>query len=140
MNSKNYSLSNSKNPFAFQEKAAQQALEALMQTGKAVVAIACGGGKTTVSQWIIKKYIQTNGRDAKILVITENSNALKEQYLTEIKNAHIPIDFSFGELASKDAVQVRVGIAASLHKVPWREIDLIICDESHRHFKKRRVQ
>ena len=140
MSSPNYSLSNNKNPFSFQEKAAQQALDAVMQTGKAVVAIACGGGKTTVSQWIIKKYIQLNGSDAKILVITENSNALKNQYLAEIENAHIPIAFTCGEFASKDPVQVRVGIAASLHKVPWREIDLIICDESHRHFKKRRVQ
>jgi hypothetical protein len=56
-----------------------------------------------------------------------------------LANAHVPIDFSFGELTSNENVQVRVGIAASLHKLPWKEVDLVICDETHRHFRKDRV-
>jgi hypothetical protein len=128
------------NKFSFQDNAAQKALDAAMKSGKAIVAIACGGGKTTVSQLIINKFIEINGKHSKILVITENNNALKDQYLSELNNAHIPINFTFGEITTDQNVQVRVGIAASLHKLPWKEIDIVLCDESHRHFQKERVQ
>ena len=37
-------------------------------------------------------------------------------------------------------VQVRVGVAASLHKLKWTDIDLILFDEAHRHYKERRIQ
>lgn len=128
------------NKFSYQRQVAQKALDVAINSGTAVVAIACGGGKTTVSQWIINKYIQRNGQNSKILVITENNNALKDQYLEELRVAHIPIHFTFGEISSDQDVQVRVGIAANLHKLPWKEIDLIICDEAHRHYRKKRVQ
>jgi superfamily II DNA or RNA helicase len=119
------------NKYDYQERVAQKTLEAAMKSGKAVCAISCGGGKTTVGQLIISKYIASNGASARILVITENNNALKTQFLSELNNAHVPIDFSYGEIESSQNVQVRVGIAASLHKLSWDKVDLVICDEAH---------
>lgn len=126
--------------YDYQERVAKDTLDAAIKSGKSICAIFCGGGKTTVSQWIIKKFIKINGQHSKILVVTENNNALKTQYLEELNNAHIPIDFTFGEITIDQEVQVRVGIASSLHKLPWDSIDLLLCDESHRHFLKPRVQ
>lgn len=126
--------------YDFQEQAAQNVIEAALKSGKAILAMACGGGKTTVSQLIIKKYIKLLGENSKILVVTENNNALKDQYLDELNNAHTPINFIFGEIDTDQNVQVRVGIAASLHKLPWNKVDLVLFDEAHRHYKKDRVQ
>jgi superfamily II DNA or RNA helicase len=121
--------------YDYQERVAKETLDAAMNSGKAICSIFCGGGKTTVSQWIIKKFIKINGRDSKILVITENNNALKAQYLEELANAHIPIDFTFGEITTDQDVQVRVGISSSLHKLPWDSIDLLLCDQPRLGFK-----
>lgn len=140
MSSANYSFSNTSNRYDFQQRAADDSLAAAMKSGKAICAIACGGGKTTVSQLIISKYIAANGSKSRILVITENNNALKNQFLDELNHAHVAIDFSFGEITTSQNVQVRVGIAASLHKLQWDKIDLVICDEAHRHFRKKRIQ
>lgn len=140
MSSANYSFSNASNRYDFQQRAADDTLAAVMKSGKAICAIACGGGKTTVSQLIISKYIAVNGPDSKILVITENNNALKNQFLDELDHAHVAIDFSYGEITTNQDVQVRVGIAASLHKLQWDKIDLVICDEAHRHYRKKRIQ
>lgn len=126
--------------YDYQEEAAQNVINATLSSGKAILAMACGGGKTTVSQLIIKKYIQAKGENSKILVITENNNALKDQYLAELNNSNTPITFTFGEIDTDKNVQVRVGVAASLHKLPWDEVDLILCDEAHRHYRKKRVQ
>ncbi len=117
MSSANYSFSNASNRYDFQQRAADDSLSVAMKSGKAICAIACGGGKTTVSQLIISKYIATNGPGSRVLVITENNNALKNQFLNELDHAHIAIDYSFGEITTKQDVQVRVGIAASLHKL-----------------------
>jgi len=82
----------------YQEKAAEDALAEAMRSGKAVLAMFCGGGKTTTSQLIIKKFIKRNGNQSRILVVTENNNALKQQYLVELINAHVPIDFTYGDI------------------------------------------
>lgn len=128
-----------KTDYSYQDKAANVVLQKAL-SGKYAAAIlgACpSSGKTTISHMIISNYIALFP-NSKVLVLTEGQNALKNQYLEELANAHIKIDFTYGALDS-DA-QVRVGIPQSISKLDWMQVDLLIVDESHRFFMAPMVQ
>lgn len=119
--------------YGYQAKAANKILtDALNPKYAASVLAACpGAGKTTISHIIINKYVELFP-SAKILVLTEGQNTLKNQYLDELKNANVEINFTYGDFTS-DA-QVRVGIPQSIDSLDWDSVDLMIVDEAHRFF------
>lgn len=102
-----------------------------------VLAVAPGGGKTTISHIIINKYLSIYP-NAKALVLTEGQNTLKNQYLSELDNANVPINFTYGDFNSE--AQVRVGIPQSIGQLDWQEIDLLIVDEAHNFYLEDMVQ
>lgn len=61
--------------------------------------------------------------------MTEGQAVLKEQYLDELKNANVELDFTFGEFGSN--AQVQVGLPQSIGKLKGNDIDLLIVDEGH---------
>lgn len=128
-----------KTDYSYQIKAADAVLaKALSGKYSASILAACpGAGKTTISQMIINKYVATNP-NARILVLTEGKNTLKNQYLEELQNSHIAINFQYGSLES-DA-QVRVGLPQSINKLSWDKIDMLVVDEAHNFFLAPMVQ
>lgn len=122
----------------FQYRIAKEVLNTALKEGKAVCAVSCSGGKSTIAQHILNLFAESRP-DISSVVITENNNALKEQFLDDIKNAHIPINFTYGEFTDSKNVHVRVGVAASLHKLKVNP-GLLIIDEAHRHSFAERIQ
>lgn len=125
--------------YTYQIKAANQVLaEALSNRYKAsVLAVAPGGGKTTISHHIINSYV-AKYPNARILVLTEGQNALKNQYLSELQDPNVSINFSFGDFNSE--AQVRVGIPQSIDQLDWPSFDLLIVDEAHNFYLEPMVQ
>lgn len=125
--------------YSYQDKAANIVLKnALSGRYVASVLAACpGAGKTTISQIILNKYVAMSS-DSKILVLTEGKNVLKNQYLSELKDANVEIKFTYGDFES-DA-QVRVGLPQSINKLSWDKIDLLLIDEAHNFFLADMVQ
>jgi hypothetical protein len=93
-----------------------------------VVGAAPGAGKTTISFIFINEYVR-KFPNAKVLVLTHNLNVLKDQYLNDLNNSHVRINFTFGDFRT-DA-QVRVGIPASIKDLNWDKVDLFVVDEAH---------
>lgn len=122
--------------YLYQIKAAEQILKNA-QNKVSVLAACPGAGKTTISHIIINKFIKTNP-NAKVLVLTEGKNTLKNQYLDELKQANVRIDFSYGDFNS--SAQVRVGLPQSIRWLAWTEVDLLIVDEAHNFFMAPMVQ
>lgn len=118
--------------YGYQVNAAKVAFKNLLSPRyiASVLAACPGAGKTTISHHVINKYIAQFPK-AKIVVLTEGQKILKEQYLDELRAAHIPLNFTYGEFGS--AAQVQVGIPQSILKLDWNEIDLLVVDEAH-HF------
>lgn len=117
------------------------ALKVLSQTldGKyiaGVVGAAPGSGKTTISFHYINEYVR-KFPNAKVLVLTHNMNVLKNQYLGDLSNAHVRINFTFGDFRT-DA-QVKVGIPASIANLDWTKIDLLVVDEAHEYWGEKMV-
>lgn len=101
-----------------------------------IIGAAPSAGKTTMSFHYINEYVRLFP-NAKVLVLTHNMNVLKDQYLNDLKNAHIKINFTFGTLQSE--AQVKVGIPASIDKLDWTKIDLLIVDEAHEYWAEKMV-
>jgi len=128
-----------KTDYSYQDKAANIVLQSSL-SGKytASVLAACpGAGKTTISQMILNKYTKMFP-SARILVLTEGKNVLKNQYLSELDNSHVEIGFTYGGFDS-DA-QVRVGLPQSINQLTWDKIDMILVDEAHNFFLADMVQ
>lgn len=125
--------------FSYQIKAADRVLKDAMSGNyiASVLAVAPGGGKTTISHHIINTYIGMLP-DAKVLVLTEGQNTLRNQYLSELKNPNVKINFTFGDFSS-DA-QVRVGIPQSINQISWNSVDMIVVDEAHNFYLEPMVQ
>lgn len=125
--------------FTYQEKAADEVLKnALNNNYIASVLAACpNSGKTTISHIIISKYLKLFP-NAKIVVLTEGQNTLKNQYLNELDNPNVPINFTYSTLDSN--AQVRVGIPQSIDKLTWDKIDLLIVDECHNYYLEKMDQ
>jgi len=126
--------------YTYQITAANKVLQnAFSKRFKAsILAVAPGGGKTTISHHIINKYVSINP-SAKILVLTEGQNTLKNQYLQELESPNIEMNVSFGHLNNTDA-QVRVGIPQSIGQLDWTSVDLLIVDEAHNFYLEPMVQ
>jgi len=125
--------------FSYQDKAAKRVLEnALDKRYIASVLAACpSAGKTTISHKILNTYTTTYP-NARILVLTEGQNTLKNQYLEELQTPNVEILFSYGSLGSK--AQVQVGLPQSIDKLEWDSIDLLIVDEAHNFYLADTVQ
>jgi superfamily II DNA or RNA helicase len=125
--------------FSYQAKAAKQVLNnALSKKYIASILAACpGAGKTTISYIIINNYVKMFPNST-IVVLTEGQNVLKNQYIDELDNAHVSIDFTYGGLSS-DA-QVRVGLPQSIHQLKLDMIDLLIVDEAHNFYLAPMIQ
>jgi superfamily II DNA or RNA helicase len=108
-------------------------------TEAAILAAAPGSGKTTISHIVIQKYIQKYP-NAKILVLAHGQNLLKNQYLRNLENPHIKIDFKFGDFSSDKTTQVFVGIPQSIDGFCLEKIDLLVVDECHEFYLKKMVQ
>jgi hypothetical protein len=102
-----------------------------------VVSACPGAGKTTISFIYINEYV-ARFPNAKVLVLTHNMNVLKDQYLNDLKNAHVKINFTFGDFKTKNA-QVKVGIPASIGNLDWTKIDLLVVDEAHEYWGEKMV-
>lgn len=122
--------------YSYQTKAAKQVLSNA-QNKISVLAACPGAGKTTISHIIINKFLRTNP-NAKVLVLTEGKNTLKNQYLDELKQSNVEIEFSYGDFNS--SAQVRVGLPQSIRWLNWTEVDLLIIDEAHNFFMAPMVQ
>lgn len=134
-----YSIYMKRIDYTYQIKAANQVLaDALSNRYKAsVLAVAPGGGKTTVSHHIINNHV-AQYPNARILVLTEGQRTLKNQYISELESPNVSINFTFGGFNS-DA-QVRIGIPQSIDQLDWTEIDLLIVDEAHNFYLEPMVQ
>lgn len=125
--------------YSYQSKAADAILNQMM-SGKYVSSVlaACpGAGKTTISQMIVNRYIAMLS-GSKVVVLTEGQNTLKNQYTQELDQAHIKIDFSYGDFESN--AQVRIGLPQSISKLDWTSIDLLVIDEAHNFYFADMVQ
>lgn len=125
--------------FTYQIKAADTVLANVLspQYIASVLAACPGSGKTTISHIVINKYL-AYFPNARILVLTEGQNTLKNQYLTELKDANVQINFTYGDF--KSDAQVRVGIPQSIKDLDWESIDLLIVDEAHRFYLADMIQ
>jgi len=128
-----------KTNYSYQTKAADEVFKDALSGSyiASVLAVAPGGGKTTISHHIINSYV-AKYPNAKILVLTEGQNALRVQYLSELANPNVPVNFTFGNFNSN--AQVRVGIPQSIDQVEWNNIDLLIVDEAHNFYLEPMVQ
>lgn len=125
--------------FGYQIKAAEKVLtDAMSDKFIASILAACpNAGKTTISHHIINMALSLNPK-MKIVVLTEGQKTLKNQYLSELQNPNIPINFTFGSFDSN--AQVRVGIPQSISQLDWNEIDLLIVDEAQNFYHALTVQ
>lgn len=125
--------------YSYQSKAANIILQQMASPKyiASVLAACPSAGKTTISHILLNKYFAQRP-SARVIVLTEGQNTLKNQYLEELKNAHTPINFTYGGFDS-DA-QVRVGLPQSINQLDWTEVNLIIIDEAHNFFSADMVQ
>lgn len=104
-----------------------------------VLAATPGSGKTTISQIVINNYL-TKYPNTKVLVLTHGQNVLKNQYLDNLRNSFIKINFNFVDFNKTakdiDSYQVFVGLPQSLKKIKLPKIDLLIVDECHQFYLK----
>lgn len=128
-----------KTNYSYQDKAANTVINnALSDQYIASILAACpGAGKTTISQIILNKYTK-QFPNSRILVLTEGKNFLKSQYLNELDNSHIKVEFTYGDFNSN--AQVRVGLPQSIEDLEWKKIDLVLIDEAHNFYLADTVQ
>lgn len=125
--------------YSYQDKAAQEVLKnALCREYLAsVLAAAPGAGKTTISHKIINNYLRLFP-NAKVVVLTEGQNVLKNQYLTELFSPKVNISFTFGPFGFGS--QVQVGLPQSIQQTKLSKIDLLIVDECHNFYMAPMIQ
>lgn len=124
--------------YDYQKIAASEILDKVL-TGKFIAGVvgACpGSGKTTISHIAINDYVRMFP-NSRVLVLTHNTNVLKLQYLEDLKDSNVQLNFEFGEFRT-DA-QVKIGIPASIHLLDWDSIDLLVIDEAHEYWGEEMV-
>lgn len=127
------------NKFDYQHIAATKVLENLY-SGKYIASILagfCNSGKTTISFEILNRYLQKYP-DAQVITTTHGQNILKSQYLQELKNPKVKLNFTFGTF--KEEAQVLVGLPQSLHNLKVSKVDLLIIDEAHDFYTAKTIQ
>lgn len=125
--------------YGYQKVIAAKTIKILKKRNKVLVGAYCGAGKSTIMTLIIEAFVRQHGQHTRVLVLCENLNSLKEQYLAHLANPHNPISFSYGDVNEKSDVQVKVGIAASLAALEWQSVDLLLVDEVHRQYNGARI-
>jgi superfamily II DNA or RNA helicase len=127
-----------KTDYSYQPKAAEILMSKMLSKKYlATVLAACpGAGKTTISQMVLNSYVAMFP-GSKALVLTEGQNTLKNQYISELENSHIKINFSFGDFTTE--AQVRVGLPQSISQLKGG-FDLLIVDEAHRFYFAEMIQ
>ena len=125
--------------YSYQNSAANTVLEnALDNRYLASILAACpGAGKTTISHIILNKYFRMFP-NAKVLVLTEGQILLTSQYLSELEEANVDIEFTYGPIGS--GKQVQVGIPQNIYRLKEEKIDLILIDEAHNYYLEPMVQ
>jgi superfamily II DNA or RNA helicase len=125
--------------YSYQSKAANTVISHMTSPNyvAAVLAACPGAGKTTISQMVLNKYLSVR-KQHRVLVLTEGQNTLKNQYIQELDNAHIAINFTYGGFDS-DA-QVRIGLPQSIDQLKWDGIELLVIDEAHNFYFADMVQ
>lgn len=126
--------------YGYQRAIAHKAIKILRNRNKLLIGAACGAGKNSIMALLIEKFIKKHGSKARVIVICENLNNLKDQFLDYLKNPHYPVSFTFGDFKDESDTQVKVGIAASLDKISLRSVQLLIVDEGHRYYLAAKVQ
>ena len=132
-------MKRTKNKYSYQIPAASNVLDNAFSKnyGASVLAATPGAGKTTISHICINKFVLSYP-SSRIVVLTEGQTPLKNQYLDELDNANVEINFTYGEFGS--GAQVQVGLPQSIHNLTWDEIDLLIVDEAHNFYFATMVQ
>ena len=125
--------------YSYQKKASKVVLKNALSNKymASVLAATPGSGKTTIAQYCIRSYLGLNPSH-RVCILTEGLSMLKNQFLNDLENSHIDINFTYGEFGS-DA-QVQVGLPQSISRVKWDEIDLLIIDEAHNYYSAPTVQ
>ena len=119
--------------YSYQKAISSKAIKILQKRNKLLIGAACGAGKNSIMALLIENFIKKHGSQVRVVVICENLNNLKDQFLDYLKNPHYPVSFTFGEFNNESDTQVKVGIAASLDKTNFHRIDVLCVDECH-HF------
>jgi superfamily II DNA or RNA helicase len=116
--------------YSYQPIAAKKVLEnALDSRYIASVLAACpSSGKTTISHIVINEYLKLFPA-ANVLVLTEAQKVLQHQFLSELDNPNVSINFTYGTIGSDK--QVQVGIPQAIKQLKWDKIDLLVVDECH---------
>jgi superfamily II DNA or RNA helicase len=119
--------------YSYQIKAAQEVLKnALNNKYIASVLAACpSSGKTTISHICINNYLELFP-NTNIVILTEGQKILQDQYISELDNANVEINFTYGAFGSN--AQVQVGIPQNINKLNLNKIDLLIVDECHNYY------
>jgi len=127
------------NKYYYQQIAAKQVLKnALNKKYTASVLAACpGAGKTTISHLILNMFFRSFPT-AKVVVLTEGKNFLKDQYLFELQHAHVGIKFTYGTFDT--CSQVQIGIPQALDSLNLAKIDLLIVDEAHNFYNAQTIK
>lgn len=128
-----------KTDYSYQEKAAKVVLRNALSNKytASVLAATPGSGKTTISQICVRKYL-SKYPSSRVVVLTEGQSTLKTQFIEELDNAHIDINFTYSEFTGNG--QVRVGLPQSINRLDWNEIDLLVVDEAHNFYNAPTVQ
>ena len=130
---------NNKPNYSYQNKAAKQVLKNAL-CGKYVASCLLAtpsSGKTTIAQRCIRSYLELYP-SSRVAVLTEGLSSLSEQFIDELNNSHIDINFTYGTFGSD--TQVQIGLPQSIQKLNWDEIDLLIVDEAHNFYTAPTVQ
>jgi len=127
-----------KTNYSYQAKAAAKIIEMMFSRKYAATVLAAcpGAGKTTISQMVINSYLALKPM-SNVVVLTEGQNTLKNQYLQELENAHVKLNFSYGDFTTH--AQVRVGLPQSIDQLKG-SFELLIVDEAHRFYQAEMVQ
>lgn len=126
--------------YKYQEEYAQKIMSTLLDQGYAANLLAAtpGAGKTTISHIVLNYFTYLHPK-AKTLVLTEGQNTLRNQYLDELSEPNVDINFTYGNIDNPN-VQVMVGLPHSRHKIASDYVDLLIVDEAHHFYTASMVQ
>lgn len=132
----------SKPSYAFQPELQERVINALLQSGKAVLAAAPSAGKTTMSMQVVKA-LREKLPGLKTLILTHGQVLLREQwcarYMTSDDHKDVTV-FRKGR-KPKIAAPITIAIPQSLRTFPkGYKADLVIVDEAHQWYHASQVQ
>lgn len=114
------------NNFQYQADAVVEGFQMLMKHNGFILADVVGLGKTVVATRIIKKYIEKNGYNTKVLVVYPN--ALETNWKTTVKDFGLS---NYIEFVSNGSLH-KIIDGENLNYSNPEDYDLIVVDESHK--------